>query len=373
MRLEHLHLVHFKNHAGADLSLGPQVNCFLGDNGSGKTNVLDAVHYLCLCKSYFNPIDAQNIAHNEPFMLVQGDFERLGAQERVSCGVQRGAKKQFKRNEKAYKKLADHVGRFPAVMIAPDDSALIQGGSEMRRKWMDAVISQYDRTYLDALIDVNKALVQRNALLRYFAENRTFDAGMLAPWNARIAPNAAVIAKARRSFIDEFVPEFLSTYAEISGGVEQVGLTLTTQVNEDSQAIESKMLASQDEDRRLRRTTVGVHKDDVVFSLGDHLLKRFGSQGQQKSFLVALRLAQLSFIESATGVKPILLLDDIFDKIDEKRVEALMKRVTNGTFGQVFITDTHLGRIPDMFAATGADVRVFEVRQGEVVPQTARA
>lgn len=369
MRLEHLHLVHFKNHSGADVSLGPQVNCFLGDNGSGKTNVLDAVHYLCFCKSYFNPIDAQNIAHDQPFMLVQGDFERLGTSERVSCGVQRGAKKQFKRNDKPYPRLADHIGRFPAVMIAPDDAELIQGGSEVRRKWMDAVISQYDRAYLDALIDVNKALIQRNALLRYFAENRTFDAGMLAPWNARIAPKAALIAKARRAFIEEFMPGFLATYAEISGGAEQVGLELTTHVSEDATEIEARMLAAQDEDRRLRRTTVGVHKDDVVFTLGEHAMKRFGSQGQQKSFLVALRLAQLAFIEQATGVKPILLLDDIFDKIDEKRVEALMKRVTNGTFGQVFITDTHLGRIPDMFAATGADVRVFEVRQGEVVPQ----
>ena len=370
MRLEHLHLVHFKNHSGADVSLGPQVNCFLGDNGSGKTNVLDAVHYLCFCKSYFNPIDAQNIAHDQPFMLVQGDFERLGTSERVSCGVQRGAKKQFKRNDKPYPRLADHIGRFPAVMIAPDDAELIQGGSEVRRKWMDAVISQYDRAYLDALIDVNKALIQRNALLRYFAENRTFDAGMLAPWNDRIAPKAAVIAKARRAFIEEFLPGFLATYAEISGGAEQVGLELTTHVAQDAAEIEARMLAAQDEDRRLRRTTVGVHKDDVVFSLGAHAMKRFGSQGQQKSFLVALRLAQLAFIEQATGVKPILLLDDIFDKIDEKRVEALMKRVTNGTFGQVFITDTHLGRIPDMFAATGADVRVFEVRQGEVIPKT---
>ncbi|HBS19282.1 MAG TPA: DNA replication and repair protein RecF [Flavobacteriales bacterium] len=373
MRLEHLHLVHFKNHSGADVSLGPQVNCFLGDNGSGKTNVLDAVHYLCFCKSYFNPIDAQNIAHGEPFMLIQGDFDRLDTKERVSCGVQRGAKKQFKRNDKPYKRLAEHIGRFPAVMIAPDDAELIQGGSEMRRKWMDAVISQYDRSYLEALIDVNKALVQRNALLRYFAENRTFDAGLLAPWNARIAPNAAVIAKARRSFVDSFLPGFLATYEEISGGAEQVGLTLTTHVSEDAETIEAKMLAAQDEDRRLRRTTVGVHKDDVVFTLGDHALKRFGSQGQQKSFLVAMRLAQLSFIEEATGVKPILLLDDIFDKIDEKRVEALMKRVTNGTFGQVFITDTHLGRIPDMFAVTGADVQVFQVQQGEVIPQIADA
>ena len=367
MRLEHLHLVHFKNHSGADLSLGPQVNCFLGDNGSGKTNVLDAVHYLCFCKSYFNPIDAQNIAHDEPFMLVQGDFHREGIEERVSCGVQRGVKKQFKRNDKVYKRLADHIGRFPAVMIAPDDAELIQGGSQVRRKWMDAVISQYDKAYLDALIDVNKALVQRNSLLRYFAENRTFDAGMLAPWDARVAPKSALIAAARRTFIADFLPNFLKTYEEISRGAESVGLELTTQISGNADDIRAQMSAAEMDDRRLRRTTVGVHKDDVVFRLGDYPMKRFGSQGQQKSYLVSLRLAQLSFIEEATGVKPILLLDDIFDKMDEKRAEALLSRVTNGTFGQVFITDTHLGRVPALFEATGADVRVFEVHQGQVI------
>ena len=368
MRLKELHLVNFKNHRGADLVLGNQVNCFLGDNGSGKTNVLDAVHYLCFCKSYFNPIDGQNIAHGEPFMLVQGDFERLDVQERVSCGLKRGTKKQFKRNDKPYTRLADHIGLFPAVMIAPDDAALIHDGSEMRRKWLDAVISQYDRGYLEALIDVNKSLAQRNALLRYFAENRTFDATMLSSWNARMAPKAAKIAAARTTFMDDFLPGFLSTYEEISGGAEAVSLSLKTHVVGDAAAIEEMMEQAQDDDRRLRRTTIGVHKDDVVFKLGEHALNKFGSQGQQKSFLVSLRLAQFAFIEQATGVKPVLLLDDIFDKIDEKRVEALMRRVTNGAFGQVFITDTHLGRIPAMFEQTGADVRVFEVKEGEVSP-----
>ena len=214
-------------------------------------------------------------------MLVQGDFHREGIEERVSCGVQRGVKKQFKRNDKVYKRLADHIGRFPAVMIAPDDAELIQGGSEVRRKWMDAVISQYDKAYLDALIDVNKALVQRNSLLRYFAENRTFDAGMLAPWDARIAPKSALIAAARRTFIADFLPNFLQTYEEISRGAESVGLELTTQISGDADDIKAQMSAAEMDDRRLRRTTVGVHKDDVVFRLGDYPMKRFGSQGQR--------------------------------------------------------------------------------------------
>ena len=223
----------------------------------------------------------------------------------------------------------------------------------MRRKWMDAVISQYDK-HLDALIDVNKALVQRNSLLRYFAA-RSFDAGMLAPWDTYCA-QIRLIAAARRTFIADFLPNFLQTYEEISRGAESVGLELTTQISGDADDIQAQMSAAEMDDRRLRRTTVGVHKDDVVFRLGDYPMKRFGSQGQQKSYLVSLRLAQLSFIEEATEVKPILLLDDIFDKMDEKRAEALLSRVTNGTFGQVFITDTHLGRVPALFEATGADV-----------------
>ena len=255
-------------------------------------------------------------------------------------------------NDKAYTRLADHIGRFPAVMIAPDDANLVQGGSEVRRRWMDSVISQYDRPYLDALIDLNKALIQRNALLRYFAENRTFDEAMLALERTDGA-EGRLVAKARKAFVDRFVPEFLAIHSEITGGAEDVSLELTTMITDSGSEVEAKMVAAQDEDRRLRRTTVGVHKDDVVFKLDGHPLKRFGSQGQQKSFLLALRLAQLSFIEEATGVKPILLLDDIFDKIDEKRVEALMKRVTNGSFGQVFITDTHLGRIPTCLPPRG--------------------
>ena len=366
MQLNSLHMIHFKNHLGGDLCFGNQVNCLLGDNGSGKTNVLDALHYLCSCKSHFNPVDAQNITHGESFMLVKGVFSRLGEEEIVSCGVKRGQKKVFKRNEKTYSRLLEHIGRFPAVIITPDDSEIVQGGSEVRRKWLDGVISQYDRTYLEKLIDYNKAILQRNNLFKYFTENRMWEPSMIEPWDARIAPNAIYIAKARVEFIKEFTPVFDEVYAEISGGKEIVSLDYSTKVRGEENDFLQLLIQSRDEDRRLRRTTCGTHKDDLVFKIGGHPLKKFGSQGQQKTFLVALRLAQLTFLEKATGVKPILLLDDIFDKIDDKRVQALMKMVTDGSFGQIFITDTHLGRIPEMFKSIGADVRVFEINNGEV-------
>tara|TARA_Y100000589_G_scaffold332231_1_gene390562 strand:- start:1855 stop:2970 length:1116 start_codon:yes stop_codon:yes gene_type:complete len=366
MHLKSLQLINFKNHKGGDLLFSKEVNCLLGDNGSGKTNILDALHYLCFCKSYFNPIDAQNINHDEQYMLVKGEFDRLGDNEVVSCGVKKGAKKVFKRNDKQYKRLMDHIGRFPAVIIAPDDSELIQGGSEVRRKFLDIVISQYDKSYLEALVSYNKALVQRNNLFKYFAENRVWDPEMIEPWDNRMAPLAIKISKARREFIKKFIPVFNSTYVELSNGVEEVSLDYSSRVSGEEKDFLELLEKSSVDDRRLRRTTTGIHRDDLVFKIQGYPMKKFGSQGQQKTYLVALRLAQLSFLKEATRVNPILLLDDIFDKIDEKRVESLMKRVTGGGFGQVFITDTHLGRIPEMFKKTGADVNVYEVVEGEV-------
>lgn len=364
MQLTALQLLHFKNWPEADLAFCSGVNCLLGDNGSGKTNVLDAVHYLCLTKSYFNPIDQYNIAHGAEHMLVSGTFERRGEVEVVACGVQRGVKKTMRRNDKAYDRLSDHIGRFPAVMIAPDDASIIHEGSDARRKWMDSVVCQLDRPYLQQLVDYNKALTQRNNLLRYFAENRVWDVAMLEPWTEQMIPTARAIRARRSAFVAAFNPMFERVYAELSGRKEQARVVYKTHVPDEDEAARAMWRGAEADDRRLRRTTVGVHKDDLVFELDGHPLKRMGSQGQQKSFLIALRLAQLAFMEAATGVKPILLLDDIFDKIDDKRVAALMDLVTRDEVGQVFITDTSLGRIPDLFREAGADVRVFEVVRG---------
>ena len=282
MHLKSLHLINFKNHKGGDLSFSKQVNCLLGDNGSGKTNILDALHYLCFCKSYFNPIDSQNINHDQQFMLVKGEFDRLGKKEQVSCGVKKGSKKVFKRNDKQYNRLMDHIGRFPAVIIAPDDSELIQGGSEVRRKFLDIVISQYDKNYLEALVSYNKALVQRNNLFKYFAENRVWDVEMIEPWDNKMAPLAIQISKARRDFIEKFTPVFNSTYEEISNGVENVSLGYNSRVTGEEKDFLALLENARGDDRRLRRTTTGVHRDDLVFKIHGYPMKNLDLKANKR-------------------------------------------------------------------------------------------
>ncbi len=352
------------------MSLCGQVNCLLGDNGTGKTNVLDAVHYLGNAKGYFNPIDSQNIRHGQPSFMVEGIFgvEEGGTTEedRVVCAVVKGQKKVLKRNGKAYAKLADHIGRYPVVMIAPADAGLVHDGSEVRRKWMDQVISQYDRPYLDRLIQYHHLVQQRNNLLRYFAENRVFDEEQLMPWDERMVPLAEAIAGQRQAFIEEFVPEFQRVHGELCQGKETVGLTLHSKVAEG--AFAGALREARGDDRRLRRSTVGVHKDDVDFSLGDHALKRFGSQGQQKTFLLALRLAQVEHLARRVGRRPILLLDDIFDKIDAHRAGALMEVLGRARFGQVFISDTDSERIPKLLEAAEVPFDAWWVDAEGVVP-----
>ena len=355
MRLLRLQLLDFKNHSELELGLSAQVNCLLGDNGTGKTNVLDAVHYLGNAKGFFNPIDSHNIRHGQPSFLVEGTFsldDGHGVEEdRVACAVVKGQKKVLKRNGKAYEKLADHVGRYPVVMIAPADAALMHDGSEVRRKWMDQVISQYDRPYLDRIIQYQHLVQQRNNLLRYFAENRIFDEDQLAPWDERMVPLAEAISIQRLAFIAEFVPEFQRIHNALCGGKEAVSMRLQTKVQQGEFA--EALTQAREDDRRLRRCTAGVHKDDVEFLLGDHALKRFGSQGQQKTFLLALRLAQVEHLARRVGRRPILLLDDIFDKIDAHRAGALMEVLGQRHFGQVFISDTDRDRIPDLLREAG--------------------
>lgn len=336
----------------------------VGDNGSGKTSVLDAIHYLSLCKSYFNPLDKENVRYGEGFFLIQGRFDVNGEEDRLSCGVKAGQKKQFKRNDKEYNRLADHIGRYPVVMLTPNDIDLIKGGSEERRRFIDSIISQYSRAYLDALIDYNRALVQRNNVLKYFAENSTFDDDMLSVWDAQLLQHGALISEERQRFVTSFISGFAGIYAEIAGSGEDVALKYDSALIDDDFA--ALLHASRKRDLALRRTSVGVHKDDLDFLIDGHPIRRFGSQGQQKTFLIALKLAQFAFVEHATGVKPLLLLDDIFDKIDDKRVAALMRLVSDGRFGQIFVTDTGEERIPTLFREIGAEMRIFHVNHGVV-------
>lgn len=355
--------MNFKNYTDAELEFCPEVNCLTGDNGSGKTNVLDALHYLSLCKSYFNAIDSQNIRHEQDFFVIQGKFGSEEADE-VYCGVKKGHKKVFKRNGKEYERLADHIGKYPVVIVTPNDVEIIKGGSEVRRKFIDSIIAQYSRPYLDDLIRYNKALIQRNSLLKHFFIERTFNEESLSVWDAQLVDLGVRIFEARENFALELTPLFQKFYAKISGEREEVALNFRSDLKTADLA--ELLLSSREKDRRFQRTTVGIHKDDLEFEIGGHALKKFGSQGQQKSFLIALKLAQYEFIKQSTGENPLLLLDDIFDKIDDHRVANLMELVSENHFGQIFITDTHQGRVPELFRNIDAQIFEFEVKDGNI-------
>jgi len=364
MVLAHLSLINFKNYAAAAFDFDPNVNIFTGLNGQGKTNVLDAIHYLSFCKSYFNPIDSQNVRHGEEFFVVEGVFDNNQESDKIYCGVKKGQKKVFRKNKTEYERLADHIGKYPSVVISPYDKDLISDGSEMRRKFMDSIISQYNRAYLEDLIDYNKLLRQRNSLLKYFWENRTFDADNLEVWTMQLVDVAKRIHAERTDFIARFEPVFLSHYAAISGNAENVALDYTSHLSAGD--FSDTITAGIDKDRRTSYTNVGTHKDDLKFKIGGHPLKKFGSQGQQKTFLISLKLAQFDLIKETTGRIPVLLLDDIFDKIDDERVKHLMQLVSDHNFGQIFITDTHSDRIAHIFEGISDSAKIFEIKEGEV-------
>jgi len=295
--------------------------------------------------------DSQNIMHGEDYFLVRGDFEKNDVPTRLTCSVQKGHRKKFKKDEKEYERLADHIGLFPSVIISPYDADLIREGSEERRKFMDLVISLDDRHYLHDLLDYNKALTQRNNLLKYFSENRTFDEVQLSIWNEQLCAFGMRIHKRRKEFFEEFRPIFLSFQEEVSQGKDQADISYRSQLlhGEMRELLKAKL-----PDERMRmHTLVGTHKDDMVMTIDGHPVKRFGSQGQQKSFLIALKLAKFQFIKEKTGSSPLLLLDDIFDKIDDERVAYLVKLVSKETFGQIFITDTSQERLDRILADSG--------------------
>lgn len=363
MYLKQLSLVNFKNISGADLELGKKFNCFVGNNGSGKTTVLDAVHYLSMCKSFLNPIDSQNIKRDQPFMVLSGTFFKDDEDSLVYCALKHEGKKQFKKNKKEYQRLIDHVGQFPTVIIAPTDADIINGGSDLRRKFLDGVISQLDREYLENLVQYNKALQQRNALLKYFRENRTFQQESLEVWDAQLSQRGTLIYQRRKKFLEDFISAFSSYYKTISESVEEIGLIYDSQLSEGDML--DLLKASLDKDRAATYTTVGIHKDDLALTINDFPLKKFGSQGQQKSALVSLKLAQFKVMHEKSGITPLLLLDDIFDKLDDDRVGQMLKLVGGKAFGQIFITDTHPERVAELLKGE-KDVKVFPISQGEI-------
>ncbi len=364
MWLKNLTLLNFKNYNSADLIFSNSVTAFVGNNGAGKTNLLDAIHYLCLCKSYFNPIDSQQIKAGEELFLVQGDFVRDEKPEKISCGLKKNQKKSFKRNKKEYDKLADHIGLFPVVMISPYDINLIMDGSEERRRFVDNVISQTDSRYLDELITYNKHLLNRNALLKQVAATRTLDVALLQILDEQLVKSGNIIFEKRKQFLHNFIPFFDKHYQFLTNNAEQVSLSYQSQLNE--QNFETLLANAIEKDRLLERTTVGIHKDELQFEIAGMPMKKFGSQGQQKSFLIALKLAQYSYLQKFKNFKPLLLLDDIFDKLDQNRIHKLMEMVSHHDFGQIFITDTDKQRVAKVFEQIAIDVDLFDVSEGSV-------
>lgn len=364
MYLKKLALTNFKNYKEAEFIFSDKINCFIGNNGTGKTNLLDAIHYLSFCKSYFNPVDTQNIRHGEDFFAIHGTYMRNDeTPELAECIQKRNHRKKFLMNKKEYDRLADHIGNIPLVMISPYDRDLINDGSEIRRKYIDSVISQFDKIYLDDLISYQKALFQRNALLRSFSESNYFNVTSLEIWDEQLIRHGNVIFEKRKSFLERFISIFRHYFSFITCGDELVDIIYQSQLHGSEFGIQLSKALSRD--RAAQFTTIGIHKDDLDFQISGYPIKKFGSQGQQKSFVIAIRLAQFDYTRNIKGYKPVLLLDDIFDKLDDLRVEQLIKLVSENSFGQVFITDTQEERVRKIFSNIEIDHKIFKIKNSK--------
>ncbi|MBP9792915.1 MAG: DNA replication and repair protein RecF [Flavobacterium sp.] len=359
MHLKKLSLFNFKNFEEASFEFEHKINCFVGKNGIGKTNILDAIYHLAFGKSYFNTLSVQNIKHNEDFFVVDGEFEKQDRTEQIVCSLKKGQKKILKRNGKLYEKFSDHLGFIPLVIISPTDADLIREGSDIRRKFIDTVISQLDNTYLNELIQYQKIVAQRNALLKYFALNRVFESTTLEIYDEQMAEFGKNIFEKRTQFLNDFIPIFDSFYKRISNSEENIHLEYESQLAHND--LHSLLKENINKDRALQYTSVGIHKDDLAFTIDGFPIKKFGSQGQQKSFLIALKLAQFEFVKKQSGEKPILLFDDIFDKLDETRVSQIVSMVNNNDFGQLFISDTHPERTETIVKQTHQSYKIFNL------------
>lgn len=347
MIIKRLSLINYKNFEQISLEFNSKINCFVGKNGIGKTNILDAVYHLAFGKSYFNPITSQNIKHGEDFFMIEGEFVNATKNETIVMSFKKGQRKLIKRNGKEYEKISDHIGTIPLVIISPTDRDLILEGSETRRKFMDGVIAQGDKLYLNTLLKYNKVLSQRNALLKYFAANRTFDDISLQVYDEQIIELGQVIFKKRQEFTEEFIPILQKRYQEISSSREDISMKYKSQFHTDED-FQDVLKAGLKTDLQRQFSNYGTHKDDLIFKIKSYSIKKFGSQGQQKSYLIALKFAQYDYLKSHYGVKPILLLDDIFDKLDEDRVSQIVKMVTHAELGQMCISDTHPERTEEV-------------------------
>lgn len=359
MILKSLSLLNYKNFDSKVFTFNDKINCIVGNNGIGKTNILDAIYHLSFGKSYFNPVATQNIKHDTDFFVIHGDYLKYDNSEKIIISLKRGQKKIIKRNGKVYEKFSEHIGLLPLVIISPTDRDLIIEGSDTRRKFIDSVISQSDKAYLTDLINYNKILSQRNALLKYFALNHTFNKDTLEIYNSQLMDYGTNIFKKREAFLEEFIPVFKARYKAISNNNEVVNLVYQSDLFDTNLDVLLKNVINKD--KALQYTSVGIHKDDLHFNIEEHPIKKFGSQGQQKSFLIALKLAQFDFIKKQSGDIPILLLDDIFDKLDEQRVTQIISLVDNENFGQIFISDTHGDRTENAIKQVHQSYEIFKL------------
>ncbi len=365
MILEHLSIINYKNIREATLDFSPKMNCFVGQNGEGKTNLLDAIYYLSFCRSAFNPIDSQVLNHDSDFFVLDACYRHdHGDEEWVYCGMKRGTKKHFKRNKKEYKRLSQHIGLIPLIFVSPSDTLLIEGGSEERRRLMDVVIAQFDTTYIDSLNAYNKALQQRNALLKMDEEP---DPMLMDIWEQEMAQHGEALYHKRNAFIEEFIPVFQEIYSSISGNKETVALGYTSHCQRGP--LLDVIRRDRAKDRAVGYSLHGIHRDDLEMLLGGYPIRREGSQGQNKTYTLALKLAQFDFLRrTASTTTPLLLLDDIFDKLDAQRVEQIISLVSGPQFGQIFITDTNREHLDRILKCGNFDYRLFAVKAGEVSP-----
>ena len=388
MYLDELHILNYKNIREAQLHFADKLNCFVGLNGQGKTNILDAIYLLSFTKSAYNAIDSLNITHGEEMAMVQGIYQEAGEPITITCGMKRGQKKQFRNGKKDYKRMVDHIGLLPLVMVSPQDGRLIEDGSDERRRFLDVVISQHNKEYLNRLNTYNILLKQRNALLKEESDdplhlplqrgrvdtqpstietNLTPSLGregwggsspLLEVYELQMVPQAEYIYRERSRFVELFIPLFQEIYSELSGDAEQVSLRYISQLQDRDLA--EAYVRTRERDRILGWTSQGIHKDEIEMLLGDYPLKRVGSQGQQKTYLLAMKLAQALYLG-----KPILLLDDIFDKLDSERVARIVRLVNSDRFGQIFITDTDRQHLTDLLRPT-PEAKIFYVERGEI-------
>jgi DNA replication and repair protein RecF len=359
MILKKLSVFNYKNITEATVDFSEKINCFIGQNGVGKTNVLDAIYYLSFCHSANNPIDSQVIKHGADFFVLEGVYKD---DLHIYCGMKRGTKKHFKRNKKEYRRLSEHIGLIPLVVVSPSDTLLIEGGSEERRRLMDMVISQYDHGYMEAINRYNKALQQRNSMLKQ-EEEPNID--VISLFEEQMANEGERIYQSRMAFVEELTPIFQRIHETITENREQVGLNYISHCQRGP--LLEVIQRDRFKDRAIGYSLHGIHRDDLEITLGGHLMKREGSQGQNKTFVIALKLAQFDFLKRTnSGNIPILLLDDIFDKLDAQRVEQIVKLVAGNEYGQIFITDTNRDHLDLILSKSSLDYKLFHVENGNI-------